>query len=56
MGEPEAYVQVTPELIADDFTVTNEGTRKFLQTFLNAFADWIERVSGVMPDAVQPGR
>jgi chromate reductase len=55
MGEPEAYVQVTPELIEDDFTVTNEGTRKFLQSFLGAFADWIERVSGVMPDAEQPG-
>ena len=54
MGEPEAYVQVTPELIADDFTVTNEGTRKFLQSFLGALADWIERVSGIMPDSDQP--
>jgi chromate reductase len=49
MGEPEAYVQVTPTLIADDFTVTDEGTRKFLQKFLQSFAEWIHRLTGIMP-------
>ncbi len=55
MGEPEAYIQVTPTLFADDFTVTDEGTRKFLQKYLQSFADWITKVSGVVPEEGQPG-
>jgi chromate reductase len=54
MGQPEAYIQVTPGLIADDFTVTDESVRKFLQTYLAAFADWIGKVAGLVPEPGQP--
>ena len=36
MVSPEAYIQFTPDLIADDGTVADEGTRAFLEKFLAA--------------------
>ena len=55
MGEPEAYIQVSPTLFAEDFTVTDEKTRAFLQTYLKSFAEWIKKVAGVVPEEGQPG-
>ncbi|CAN5277286.1 NADPH-dependent FMN reductase [soil metagenome] len=55
MGQPETYVTVAPGLIAADFTVTDEAIRKILQKFLNSFADWIGKVSDIVPEEGQPG-
>ncbi|WJS85644.1 NAD(P)H-dependent oxidoreductase [Paracoccus sp. TOH] len=42
MSAPEAYVQWKPEAYAANGTITDETTAKFLQGFVDAFADWIE--------------
>ena len=43
MVSPEAYIQFTPDLIADDGTVADEGTRAFLEKFLAAFQKFLDR-------------
>ena len=43
MQQPEAYVGNVQGLLDDDGRLTNEGTRDFLKTFADAFADWIEK-------------
>jgi chromate reductase len=54
MGQPEAYVQVTPGLIDADFNVTDDSVEKFLAGFVAAFADWIGKISGIVPEPGQP--
>ncbi len=54
MGQPEAYITVTPGLFDADFNVTDEAVRKFLETFLASFADWIGKVTGIIPEPGQP--
>lgn len=43
MGGPEVYLTFKPELVADDFTITNDGTAKFLKGFLDSFEAWIAK-------------
>ena len=43
MSQPEAYVQFKTGLIDDTYAVTDEGTKKFLQGYVDAFAVWIAR-------------
>ncbi len=45
LSQPEVYLQYTDGLVDDDFTVTNPGTAKFLQGYVDAFASFIDRVS-----------
>ncbi|WP_062211154.1 NADPH-dependent FMN reductase [Aureimonas sp. AU12] len=45
MGQPEVYFQYKPELFGADGSVTDEGTAKFLNGFLDRFTKWIERTS-----------
>jgi chromate reductase len=42
LQQPEAYIAKVADLI-DANGAPNEATRKFLQQFLQAFADWIEQ-------------
>ena len=42
MQQPEAYVSKVTDLLDADGKLVNEGTRDFLETFLNKFADWID--------------
>lgn len=42
LGQPELYVQWKDGMIAEDGTVTNEDTKKFLQGFVDKFADWVQ--------------
>ncbi|SDB83613.1 chromate reductase [Sanguibacter gelidistatuariae] len=49
MTAPEAYIHFTPEVFLADGTVTNEGTREFLRTYLQEFADFVERVHTILP-------
>lgn len=42
MAQPEAFVHYKEGLIEADGTISNEGTRKFLQDYMGAFLDWIQ--------------
>jgi chromate reductase len=43
MGQPEAFIHFTKDLIAADGKVTNSGTEKFLQDFVNHYVTWVKR-------------
>ncbi|GEP48573.1 NAD(P)H-dependent oxidoreductase [Microbacterium saccharophilum] len=49
MTAPEAYIHFTPEVFAEDGSVSNEGTAEFLRTFMTEFRDHVERVLTVLP-------
>jgi chromate reductase, NAD(P)H dehydrogenase (quinone) len=49
MNAPEAYLQITPGLIAEDGTITNEGTRQFLTDWMKDYYEFITRVLTVVP-------
>lgn len=42
MPQPEAYIGGAATLFDQEGNLTNEGTRKFLKSFIEAFAAWIE--------------
>jgi chromate reductase, NAD(P)H dehydrogenase (quinone) len=42
LQQPEAYIGHAANLVADDGSIANEGTRAFLHGFMQAFAAWIE--------------
>ncbi len=44
LQQPEAYVGGAANLFDDKGNMTNASTREFLGKFLQAFADWIEKV------------
>ncbi len=43
LQQPEVYVGGAASLFDESGAITNEGTRKFLGTFVEAFARWVER-------------
>ncbi|NJO22672.1 MAG: NAD(P)H-dependent oxidoreductase [Sphingomonadales bacterium] len=43
MGQPEGYIVFKQGLVDDSHTVTDENVRKFLQTYMEKFGEWIER-------------
>lgn len=43
MQQPEAYVGHANQLFDEHGRLANDGTRKFLQAFMDAFASWVER-------------
>lgn len=49
MNTVEAYVQFKPGLIADDGQISDEGTHKFLQNYMNELHAFIVRVLTVLP-------
>ena len=46
LQQPEAYIGHAGSLMDADGALTNEGTRDFLRTFMEAFANWIETIAG----------
>lgn len=44
MQTPEAYIANIHELFDENANLNNEGTKTFLQSFIDSFEDWIERV------------
>jgi chromate reductase len=50
MNAPEAYIQTLPGLFTDDGECTNEGTREFLQSWMDDFLVFVERVLTVVPN------
>lgn len=49
MGAPEAYIQFTPGLIAEDGEVTDATTEQFLRDYMSEFRDFVIRVLTVVP-------
>lgn len=49
MNAPEAYIQFTPGLIADDGEVTNDGTADFLRNIMAEFHTFVARVRSTLP-------
>jgi chromate reductase len=43
MQQPEAYIGHADKLFDEHGKLVNDGTRKFLQAFMQAFANWVER-------------
>jgi chromate reductase len=44
MQQPEAYVSHVDKLFDEHGKLGSDGTRKFLQEFMQAFANWIETI------------
>ena len=44
MQQPEAYIGHADKLFDEHGELVNDGTRKFLQGFMQAFANWVEKV------------
>ena len=51
MQQPEAYIGGAATLFDKEGNVTNESTRDFLKSFMEAFAAWIERVGFAETDS-----
>ncbi|AEG42998.1 NADPH-dependent FMN reductase [Isoptericola variabilis] len=49
MTAPEAYIQFSPEVFADDGEVKDASTADFLRGFMTEFRDHVERVLTVLP-------
>ena len=49
MTTPEAYIQFSAEIFADDGEVTNDSTREFLANFMAEFHIYVVRVLTVLP-------
>ena len=43
MGQPEVYLQFKDNLIDFDGNISDAGTQKFLQGFVDQFVSWIEK-------------
>ncbi|MGO4452400.1 NADPH-dependent FMN reductase [Phyllobacterium sp. TAF24] len=41
LGQPEVYLQFRPGLFDDDFNVTDDQTRSFLESYLTQFENWV---------------
>jgi chromate reductase len=44
MQQPEAYLAHSDKLFDDDGTLVVASTREFLRKFMDAFAEWVERM------------
>ena len=44
MHQPEAYVGHVDKLFGEHGKLVSDGTRKFLQQFMQAFANWVETI------------
>jgi len=42
MQQPEAYVGGAANLFDETGAITNDGTKKFFENFINAFSAWIK--------------
>lgn len=45
LAQPEAYIGAYHTLIDENGALSNDGTKEFINSFLSAFAAWIEKVS-----------
>jgi chromate reductase, NAD(P)H dehydrogenase (quinone) len=47
MPQPEAYIGGAAALFDKEGNITNEGKQKFLKSFIEAFAVWVEKILSV---------
>lgn len=45
LQQPEAYIGHAGDLFNDKNELTNPKTKEFLQKFINAYADWVKKLS-----------
>lgn len=45
LGQPEAFIHVTPERFDEDGRLVDDSTRDFLSTWMSAFSDWVRLVA-----------
>jgi chromate reductase len=45
MGQPEVYFSYKPELFDEANNISNESTKKFLNSWINRFWGWIDRTA-----------
>ena len=45
LAQPETFIHFKDDLIAEDGVVSNEGTTKFLQDFVDHYAAWVRRLT-----------
>ncbi len=43
LAQPEVFIHFKDDLIAEDGSIANDGTRKFLQGFVDSYAAWVRR-------------
>ncbi|TAN09233.1 MAG: NAD(P)H-dependent oxidoreductase [Burkholderiaceae bacterium] len=43
MAQPESFLRYHEGLIADDYSITDEGVAKFLGSFVDKYLDWVKR-------------
>ena len=43
LAQPEVFIHFRDDLIADDGSIASDGTRKFLQGFVDDYVAWIRR-------------
>ena len=43
LAQPEVFIHFKDDLIADDGTINNDGTRNFLQGFMDNYVAWVRR-------------
>lgn len=51
LQQPESYIGGAEKLFDAKGEISNDKTRHFLQTFINAYADWVTTISGEKGDA-----
>ena len=46
LAQPEVFIHFKDDLIAEDGSIVSDGTRKFLQRFVDKYAAWVRRFVG----------
>lgn len=43
LGQPEVFLQTDDKFFSDDGSIANERTKKFLQSWMDAYLGWVKR-------------
>jgi len=46
LAQPEVYIKFSDDLIDAEGNITHDGTRKFLQGFVDRYVAWVHRIRG----------
>lgn len=46
LAQPEVFIHFKDDLIAEDGSIGSDGTRKFLQGFVDTYVAWVKRFAG----------
>ncbi|MFP3748273.1 NADPH-dependent FMN reductase, partial [Achromobacter sp. SIMBA_011] len=46
LGQPEMFIKHDASRINENGEIVNDDTRKFLQAFVDRYADWVKRQLG----------